>query len=97
MKMSFGRLRSLIGEALSEMHLPVQDMSGDTFMPDEISYNEPCGYCGSDNTEQLNGGEPIPSMTGSGEEGGVHCLDCGKDTWHGPEIPPAPLNRRPRY
>jgi hypothetical protein len=44
---------------------------------------QPCQFCGSTNTEQL---EPIPSMAGYGEGSGLTCLDCKKTSWAGPEM-----------
>jgi len=49
--------------------------------------HEPCPFCGSENTEQL---EPVPSMAGYGNDAGLTCRDCKKTSWSGPEMGPRP-------
>lgn len=64
-----GKLRETGNDYPSEMEVP--------------GMNEPCSYCGSENTEQL---DDVPSMAGYGHDSGVRCLDCKKITWSGPEM-----------
>ena len=73
-------------ETISRLVEAAYPMEPDAYPPEmeSVTFSEPCPYCESENTISE---EPIPSMTGSGSDQALKCLDCGKTSFAGPEIP----------